>query len=281
MGMEWLETATAAWGQTVIWFGSLWAITLFIRKVSKDADADLDPEKKMILANRLSGLDQESFSSWVPDFTLVFDRFFGSKHFAWRCFYRSTLISVITFISLNFIFGRFDQISDTLEVLIAAFILNAIIDYISLLETRALLSRQIHISLKLILDAIFTFILSSIWFAVVFHVAINIGDGMMVVLERASDIFKLIKEFWLLLPSKDHFLDFDVLARAVLLTGFTTSIWLWLHGLAQVSIRGLSSIPIIMSWLNVREAPLRAIGTTINIIVLFLGALMFPVFLAI
>ena len=69
------------------------------------------------------------------------------------------------------------------------------------------------------------------------------------------------------------------LTRIVVGTAFTTSIWLWLHGLAQLTIRSLNAFGSVFSWLNVKEKPIRAIGTTINVFVVTIGTVLFPLYL--
>lgn len=98
---ESIEFLSSVWGAAVIWFGGLWAIVLFIHKVTKNADDDLDPVKRKALSDDLEDAIAENPGDWVSDFTNVFDRFFGKKHLRLRCFYRSALISIFCFIILS------------------------------------------------------------------------------------------------------------------------------------------------------------------------------------
>ena len=272
------EFLNSTWGNAVVWFGALWAILWFIRKVSKDADDDLNPETREALSDELLRIKDRDASLWVPDFTLVFDRFFGKKHFSWQCIFRSALVSIFAFITLAFLFDvpeLLGQESDSkyelfIELLIFAILVNVVLDYMSLLETRYILSKRMPVLEKIIMDAIITILLVIIWTAFVntliqathFTVKSYI-EGVALILE---DIFAGSREG-------------SIITLIILATSFTTSIWLWLHGLSRILIRSLSNVQKFMGWLNVKETPLRAIGTTINLIVLTFGVLLFPVYL--
>jgi len=278
------EFLNSTWGHAAVWFAALWASLLFIRKVSKDADNDLDPEKRKALGEELLRIKDRDASSWVPDFTSVFDRFFGKKHLSWKCFYRSALISTFVLIVLFYLYDPIgmagNEPNDKYKLLglaiISALLLNVFIDYISLLETRVILYARTPVFIKIILDAIITILLVFTWI-IFFSFLVNLLLWSLNSPFVEINIFELVTKFW-----KDLFDDSrrdSTLMRITLATSFTTSIWLWLHGLSQVLIRSLSHVQGFMGWLNVKETPLRAIGTTINLIVLTFGFLLFPVYL--
>jgi len=58
---------SSAWSDAVFWFGGLVAITAFIRKVSKDAEDDLDPEKRQVLGLQLLKIEYRNTISWIPN----------------------------------------------------------------------------------------------------------------------------------------------------------------------------------------------------------------------
>ena len=271
----------STWGHAAVWFGALWAIYLFINKVSKDAEEVLHPDKRKALSDELLRIKDRDASSWLPDFTTVFDRFFGKKHLSWRCFYKSSLMSVFVFSALIYLYappgiGLDDKHSFLAFSIIAAIFLNVFIDYISLLETRIMLSIQIHVLAKIILDAVITTLLVFAWLVLL----LSFSNLVLIILNIPGTLefnFELVTKVW-----KELFYEFgsdSILMHITLATSFTTSIWLWLHGLSSVLIRSLSNIQKFMGWLNVKETPLRAIGTTINLIVLTFGVLLFPVYL--
>ncbi len=283
------EFLNSTWGHAAVWFGALWAFYLFINKVSKDAEEVLHPQKRKALSDELLRIKDRDASSWVPDFTLVFDRFFGEKHLSWRCFYRSSLISVLVFTVLNCIIsssllyvslvdssgtsrsGDAIWIAGVLATLfMIGVVINAPIDYISLLETRILLLMPIPIFIKIAIDIILTFLLSFLWLVTLSFLGQTAAGSQ-------PKYFEVISVLWVSLTSTTHESGYFVLI--IVATSFTTSVWLWLHGLSRVLIRGLSHLQKFMGWLNVKETPLRAIGTTINLIVLTFGVLLFPVYL--
>lgn len=279
---------SSAWGDAVVWFGGLWVVLLFIRRVFKDADDELDPEKRQSIAEELAGKSFWSSGSWIPDFTSVFDRFFGKNHFGWRCIYRSALISIVSFFVLNLFTGMFSIVSDKfgqdslLKIMayffVIAMLTNALLDYCSLLETRILLKTSLPTSIKIVVDIILTLLIALAWISFLYWA----GAGLF-----TDSYYENLRFTWEIFAGHvevERYVDpFQIerrviVTRIVIATSFTTSIWLWLHGLAQLTIRGLNGAELVMSWLNVKEKPLRAVGTTINIFVLVIGVLLFPVF---
>jgi hypothetical protein len=130
--------------------------------------------------------------SWPDTFARVFDRVFGTRHFTWRCFCRSCLMSLsIAALAWLLAFAVFRSVpsfvvSEVLEVnydyrgrlrvftvdgflsvLLTIVILNAIPDYIALLKTRRLLrhlatSKSIlRLGSVLILDATLSLAISA------------------------------------------------------------------------------------------------------------------------
>ena len=290
---------SSVWGDAVFWFVGLWAVLLFIRHVFKDADEDLDPEKRQLLAAILTSEKIWASESWIPNFTLVFDRFFGQEHLTWRCFVRSILISMVTFFVLafctdlaseyhkmNIIFsqmvghkwpvGYFEVVS---TMILAGLIINGLQDYLSLLETRILLNTPLPITIKILVDMFLTLLIPLAWLSLF----VWSGNGF------SGSYLGTVRDIWELFAGHTEasfggqelgvFRDyFVILFRVVVATSFTTSIWLWLHGLAQLTIQGLNGAKLIISWLNVKNKPLRAIGTTINVFALVTGIVLFPIF---
>ena len=268
---------SSAWSDAVVWFGGLWAVLLFIRKVFKDADDELDPEKRQSLAEDLARNKNWAAGSWIPDFTLVFDRFFGKKHFRWRCIYRSTLISIVTYSVLVLLTGEMfasedgELLCDLAGLALIVVFCNAFADYFSLLETRILLNTRLPTSLKILLDVFLTFVVIFGWMSFAIWVVYNVILGEWQYDYMSS--WEAVQTIWETLYEYDD--PESRLFRIVVATSFTTSVWLWLHGLAQLTIRALSAAGFLMGWLNVKERPVRAIGTTINIFVLSFGVVLY------
>jgi hypothetical protein len=263
----------SAWGSALFWFSGLWAVVWFIRKVSKDADDELDPTKRRFISERLARMHHQNIGSWIPDFTLVFDRFFGRKHLAWRCFYRSSIISIFCFSIFYVLTGIYLEFSGPAPVIFPIFFalaFNVISDYLSLLETRLILNIRIPIPLKIVIDSILTFAISLLWIWV--SVYLLAFDHYTTFWSVLNDVLR-----WFLGHQTGDVPT--IMVRIIIGTGYATSIWLWFHGLAHFAIRNLQTFNFVMSWLNVKERPIRAIGTTINIFVLAIGIVLFPVYL--
>lgn len=262
------------WQHTVVYFLGVVAVIKFIRSVTKDTDVDLAPEKLKELSDKLIGINVTSYSVWIPNFTLVFDNFFGSKHLSFKCFYRSSFISIFTFFSLIYILdfnrSRSDFVNADLEgflgVVAISILFNVVVDYISLLETRLVLSTRLPIFFKITIDAVFTLMLPLMWFGCILYF-----------LSFESYIGAFLTSFEIFFGSGDYsepgLIEF---IRIIVATSFTTSIWLWLHGLAQIFIRCLSPLEFFVSYLNVKNTPVRATGVIVNFIFTFISIIAFP-----
>ncbi|ESZ89326.1 hypothetical protein KT71_003830 [Congregibacter litoralis KT71] len=260
----------------IAWVLGLLAVTQFIRHVTKDADDDLAPEKREALSDTLLGLNQDRLSSYVPNFNMVFDRFFGENHLAWRCFLRSTIVSVVLYMIVATAFGIAvtEKKYQVGFLAMVGLLLNAPADYISLLETRWLLGKTISIRKKIVLDIVFTSGITVLWlaltaFTVAYWATIQ-GSG-----PGAPDIVAKLVES---LATMDH--DTQRFLLSVVITAFSTSVWFWLHGLSEAMIKTYAAIKPLMSWLNVRGKPLRAIGVVINVYVIAIAVIILPVYWA-
>jgi len=279
------------WTDAIFWFSGLWAVILFIRKVSKDADDELDPDKRKALAKDLEGIITQDSGAWISDFIDVFDRFFGKKHFRRRCFNRSALISIFTFFVLTCIHiidvilafhsgvpsDKFSEYSFALASVIGftfigvAFFVNILADYLSLLETRILLNTKIPVVSKILFDAILTFVITYLWTTFCLWIFYILNNS------ELKGFTEMLQIIWIGYFFNDGSI-IPELMTIIVLTSYTTSIWLWLHGLSRLLIRFISGVNFFAGWLNIKERPLRAIGTTINAIVLLIGIVLFPFF---
>jgi len=260
---------------TSAWFAPLLTVILFIRHISISADADLSPEYREEIAYKLLNLSETKPKSWVTDFTYVFDRFFGEKHFTLKCMSKSFGISLLTLLILiSFALAldnSIDDIDELFTILVAVvfifgFFVNAIADYISLLETRVLISLNIPIYIKILIDIPITIIIITLWISFIFPFIPIFGS---------SNSYSITEIFTGYVSSKED----DTILKIFLITTFTTSIWLWLHGLSELLIKSISGIQWFVDKLNITETPIRAIGLTINMIILTVGTVLFPVFL--
>lgn len=277
----------SSWSIVIVWASGLVIITTFIRSISKTLDTDLNLEARNDIALRLMCWQDVKVNNWIPDFSRIFDHFFGSKHIAFRCFLRSSIISLGSFLfafllvfSLNseYILESMSQYS---YAFIGAIVLNVIFDYFSLLETRVILNKKLSISVKLLLDFLLTLLIASIWMFMLFLIVIvsQLDFGFDIILDNSILIVGEILQTGyknILLPFGKN-VDADIF-KIFLATSFSTSVWLWLHGLSQYTIKLLSATQKIMNFLNVEEQPIRAIGVVINGYIFLFGMILYPIY---
>jgi len=66
------------------------------------------PEAKKSASQWLSQLNLEKhFTRWADIFSEAFDSIFGTRHFSWRCFYRSAIASLIAVLVMTLFWGYF------------------------------------------------------------------------------------------------------------------------------------------------------------------------------
>jgi len=284
--MSWLSQLLGeTWAQAAVWFSAVFATLAFIRKVSKDADKDLNPERREALAHELSLLRVRDLSAWVPDFVSVFDRFFGERHFSLRCFSRSIIISVLAFVALLFSYAKSDFFSaheDFLTYLGAAILINGIADYFSLLETRFVLGMRLSVGKKIALDSFLTILIFFAWLPAGYFLLTVVTGRYAPHDDLFWSNYPLVMAFLFqsIFGSTDSFVGSKTAVfQSFFITTFTTSIWLWLHGLSHTTIKAMRGTRTLIGWLNVKETPLRAIGVVINAYILGFGLALFPVFI--
>jgi hypothetical protein len=282
-----------------LWFVSLLTITKFIRKITTIADEELNIKKKEKLSNHLLYLTKKTpDDSWLNYFNFLFDVIFGENHFSIKCFLISTSISLTTyfFLSLGTYLTTYCFGLSITSFLIFAFLINVIIDYISLLQTRIVLSLNISIIFKLLIDIILTVLITLVWISCIYAIYLNsIGyfelsyfnfQGILIdiynnFINFSKSLFRIHEE-----SNKEDLCSSGLQSQNLqitifVLTSFTTSIWLWLHGLSHLIIRYLHFTKWISDWLNIEKAPIRSIGIFCNILIIILFILALPLILII
>ena len=159
--------ALAAWALPVVATGL--GIGAALLAMAWKADDAISLQLKRDISLWLRGLDPaaigRSVQEWPTHFAALFDWVFGKKHLSWRCFFRSSIASLIAFVICTFIylqaapgeldasFERFGRglgdelgipgsLAATLALLGIAAIANLLPDYVSLLETRWVIGRM-------------------------------------------------------------------------------------------------------------------------------------------
>mgnify|MGYP005851515725 CR=1 FL=1 len=89
---------------------------------------------------------EQTDETWATNFTTLFDAIFGQRHLSLRCFATSTLVSLVTvcalWVGLGTLAGlgpRLTSLEKLWQVVLLGLVVNALADYLSLLETRWLL----------------------------------------------------------------------------------------------------------------------------------------------
>jgi hypothetical protein len=204
---------------------------------------------------------------WPATFAKVFDRVFGEKHLSWKCFLRSCASSLIlATVTATYTFGfQWRAVFLDLHYLLPTFFLAAALpDYISLLESRYVLSIAIRkksqwlILVVLMLDFICTlyialaaaFLMGRI--GALFSGAGDWADtgGMLGVVVLSP------------LSTAKLYLSSGVAYAFV--PAFFTSIWLWLYAGAGFLLKGARRFDWLVNWMNahmdIENKPLHSIG---------------------
>lgn len=156
--------------------GGTWKLFERIEKVSSEA------AKKSTSEWLLHLTFEDRFINWADTFSGAFDSIFGTRHFSWKCFLKSSVASMVAVLIISLFWGfvRPEQLEMLIEsdefwfnlsgIFIIAAILNLLPDYLSLLESRYIISRLRKSSsfskqiMLLTLDLVVTFAIGFIAF---------------------------------------------------------------------------------------------------------------------
>ena len=199
----------------------------------------------------------QSEETWATNFTTLFDAIFSKRHMSLRCFMTSTLVSLVTVTALWLGLGTLDGLGSRLQglgafgqVLALGLAVNALADYLSLLETRWLLGwlarpRPVWLqALVLIVDLVITaaIIWGALWAVQVSGLAgVIMGKGRAGLAEVVGLFSPLAVFFY---------------------SSFVTSIWTWGFILSSWLMRGLARL----RWLHgvYAEHPGKALSAALG-----------------
>ncbi|MCP4283394.1 MAG: SUMF1/EgtB/PvdO family nonheme iron enzyme, partial [Gammaproteobacteria bacterium] len=254
------------------------------------ADDTISLEFKRDLSLWLVGLDPAavgySVQRWPAHFAALFDRVFGKKHLSWRCFFRSSIASLLAFLLCTLIYvqvapGEWAAFSSGFgwgkHFLVlggVAALANLLPDYVSLLETRWVIQRmQQTPSLAgqlgwLLADFVATgaiFLLLVVGLPIV--VAGGIGGNWNAAGEEGLKFITFLVQLSRLIPVEDPEKRF--LAIPVWTTYFTT-VWIWLYFLAQFLMRLATPLRRTLGFMKyalpVEQYPLRSVGQVMALV---------------
>jgi hypothetical protein len=267
-----------------------WGTEKFLSQDAKDALA------KWLLRVDVKG----GLSRWPFYFIMIFDRVFGKDHFTWRCFYRSSIASLIAIIFFLLFWAmkrpnQFDSFvseiwhPDFYMFLILCVVMNVIPDYLSLVETRYIIkkidvaNRWYHTITFLLLDIFISmsiFMIVGIFLLSVANIIlifirfpdlteINVNDMVRLFIGIFSDRFSNIFVYGIRLDREMKGISLGVFFYSTFLTSF----WVWLYILACAAARSATHFSVIaekLRWLlDVKNHPVAVPGTFAAIITVF------------
>ena len=250
----------------------------------------LNEDTKLEIAVWLLGVKVgQKVEPWPDTFAKVFDRVFGTKHLTWRCFWRSTSVSLamaaLCVLITTWTYYRtitFD--GPFILVLLGVLIIsNVLPDYISLLETRKLLSLMSRSKrgavwlIVLIIDGFVTVTIAS-WGTIL---ALILMMSLIGRLPFSGLMLLAVVLFWplwlVLVPGImtaliwGGGLNTSSIGFVTLLPAFFTSIWLWLYAGSGFILKAARRFDIGFDWFNrkfdIEKKPLQSIGLVAGVVV--------------
>jgi hypothetical protein len=248
-----------------------------VQKFFKTVEETLNDDTKRLITNWLKPRTTSSPSqNWPETFTRIFDKTFGTKHLSWKCFARSSIVSVLIFIlCATAQMFRKRVLGDApseiaISVLIALFVgslTNVIPDYVSLLETRLVLRYMSRTEqagkwvLLILLDGLVTIAWATAFVLGIQRVYAFLFPHLYLFAFRHPNLF------WQYAAAYGE----DILWVWVLdfrwtfvVPAFFTSVWLWLYAGSGLFIRLLQETKhgaqLVPRYFDVEKKPLQSIG---------------------
>ena len=240
------------------------------------AEEVLPKNDRDYIAIWLMGADLPKDLNWPSTFVALFDRVFTEKHLSWECFRRSSKASVVTVVVIMLTVAAVDASiienvaeGEAIIVVVLAFVIftlffNLLPDYLSLYETRLVLSFMAKSDAGLRTLALLVFDLAAtvlISFVVGFLV---LGAG---IFSDAYSVKTVAEAFWGGLTFSG---DLSLLGIFIYST-FFTSVWLWLYALSGFLVKAIArsrkGLHFLQRHLNVEEHPLRSMGFVLMLLV--------------
>lgn len=232
----------------------------------------LNDDTKLEIAVWLLGVKPigPKMEPWPDTFAKVFDRVFGTKHLSWKCFWRSCIASYSVFLIAPLWGAMFvPGFRKTLWSFFAVgWITNALPDYISLLETRFVLSimrKTQNLILRLLLlvcDLILTVAVES--------GIIVIGYNSLVLLAAHHHGYSLDTMPYNVWPLTT-LVEEPSLRLFFLYPCLFTSVWLWLYAGSGFLLKFARRFDVGFQWFNrrfdIEKKPLSSIGLVAGCIV--------------
>ncbi|HEV2499430.1 MAG TPA: hypothetical protein VGY31_07630 [Terriglobia bacterium] len=267
----------------LISLGLFYGVQRFFKEVEDKLAAGT---KEKITAWLLNVKISEAFRSWKDTFPEIFDRVFGANHVSWKCFARSSFMSVLIALAVSILTLRLQAVRFTgfFFVTIVMLCSNLLPDYASLLKSRYLikLSRNWSTGASLLLffiDLCGSYLCAVAAYYLGFEILIN-----------AAKLCAFFGKYTHSIP-----VLFGVLGLAlkmVMVYGFVSPRYLWLYPAFWVPLwlllyvcsgfllKGSITFELGMRWINrtldIKMKPLQSIGLVSGFIIAIFY-LMFPI----
>lgn len=162
-------------------FGAVFGFFKKVEELLKDS-TKVEIARWLRVKNLEADLLAVEAENWPKTFTVIFDRVFGNKHLSWKCFLRSAAFSLVIGSVTLLQYRDIYTVSSSTEALILSWMVvlitfaNVLPDYISLVETRLILSFMSRASPYmwipyLVIDAMFTSLTPILTFGALFLLA--------------------------------------------------------------------------------------------------------------
>ncbi len=240
---------------------------------------------------------------WSVILTQLFDSLFGKKHLSFRCFFRSSIASLIViFFLLLVTISRNPQllgfITSTVKagmhtrvkwLYVSWFLATLIPDYISLLKTRLLLAWMRKVPgkftvLLLLLDFILTTVVARFSVALVFSMAVLLNVNLK---PETTGFMKVAGRMWREFlqgilsplsfpPISSGMSDTHIFVSVApwFYATYATSVWVWLYVSAGLLVKGGKALDVTSNWfrsvLDIEGQPVRSIGVVASLLTFIL-----------
>ncbi|MEM7366558.1 MAG: hypothetical protein AAF525_21290, partial [Pseudomonadota bacterium] len=282
---------------SIEWYLMLWAATtgglwFIFDTCEKSLSVEARDAVRNWVTQRRESLD---FSVLPAQFSRAFDLIFTERHTSITCILRSiaaSLIATALFYVLAVSFGFLQFVPETLNpedlwiisgVLLGSLVLNAIPDYLSLLETRWMMrwvESKASVVWVLLGDLVLTSLIFFLWIGIwVVLLTVNRSEPL-----HGYELLEFLR-FTLSLSPLDASGDETNFSFGVFFySTFFTSIWLWLYVaggiVSRILVHANNGTGILLRIADFDKQPLRALGFTCVITITLIFVVGLPVAVA-
>jgi len=247
------------------------AIFYGVQKLFVNVEEKLSDDTKFEIALWLVDVNAlRRTTNWPSNFAQLFDRVFGHRHLTIKCFARSALISLVLFLLswlwivtvMRHSLKLEEALATTLYMMMWGMAVTVVPDYVSLLETRAVLhvmtktNRVGYWAVLLLLDFVTTAFIAAL--------ATGYGVGLAFCLVFAK--WDLLHAIAMLTRGSSPALAVfnDVFFSPFFYIAFATSVWLWLYVAAGLLVKFAARFDRTLAWLSrrcdIERKPLQVLG---------------------